>query len=228
MKPEYLYGTDYSLKQSEEMFRMNSDTELLGRFMRLRKTDHVLDVGTNNGALLLYAAAQHPASVCGIDLFPEALNLAEENLRVNSVDAMLICTRLQEFRHEPFDVILCNPPFFPYSGKMVNENEFLAAARHEKYLTLEELFDHVSRLLKDNGRFYLVHRASRMNDIVAECFRCRMRPARIKVAYESKEKAAKSVAFEIVRGTGRQMIIEPPAYLDDRSTYSERSDESWM
>ncbi|MCR4951207.1 MAG: methyltransferase [Solobacterium sp.] len=228
MKPEYLYGTPYCLKQSDEMFRMNSDTELLGRFMRLRRTDHVLDVGTNNGALLLYAAFQKPASLCGIDLFEEALTLARQNLRDNRAEAELICTKLQDLRREPFDVILCNPPFFPYSGKMVNENEFLAAARHEKYLTLEELFEHVSRLLKDNGRFYLVHRASRMNDIMEECFRRRMRPARIRIAYETKNKAAKSAVFEIVRGTGRQMVIEPPAFLDERSTYSERSDENWM
>ena len=55
MKPDYLPGTPYLLIQPEGMYHMNSDTELLGRFLKIRHKDTVLDIGTHTGALLMYA-----------------------------------------------------------------------------------------------------------------------------------------------------------------------------
>ena len=134
MKPEYVYGTDCVLYQSEEMFRMNSDSELLGLFMRLKHRDSVLDIGTNNGVLLLYASCWKPKHLCGIDLFEEAINLASKNMDTNHVEAELHVSRLQDFRHERFDVLVCNPPYFSQSGTMVSENRYLEAARHDTNL----------------------------------------------------------------------------------------------
>ena len=37
------------------MFRINSDTRYLGEFINIKKEESILDIGTNNGALLLYA-----------------------------------------------------------------------------------------------------------------------------------------------------------------------------
>ena len=36
MKLDYLGGTDFLIDQGEEFYRMNSDTELLGRFIRIK------------------------------------------------------------------------------------------------------------------------------------------------------------------------------------------------
>ena len=56
MKRDYLGGTGYTLEQKKEMYHFNSDTELLGRFVQVKKTDSVLDIGCASGALLLYCA----------------------------------------------------------------------------------------------------------------------------------------------------------------------------
>ena len=53
---DYLHGTDIYLHQRKDMFRINTDTALLAQFMDIRKDEIVLDIGTNNGALLLAAA----------------------------------------------------------------------------------------------------------------------------------------------------------------------------
>ena len=39
--------------QDDTMFRINTDTMVLGEFLEIYKEDTVLDIGTNNGALLL-------------------------------------------------------------------------------------------------------------------------------------------------------------------------------
>ena len=46
---DYIAGTDIHLWQRKDMFRINTDTAQLARFMKIRKGERVLDVGTNNG-----------------------------------------------------------------------------------------------------------------------------------------------------------------------------------
>ena len=52
MSFDYLPDTNIYLKQRKDMFRVNTDTHLLGNFMLVKKNESVLDIGTNNGALL--------------------------------------------------------------------------------------------------------------------------------------------------------------------------------
>ena len=113
MKTDYLPGTEFTLVQQDDMYHFNSDTVLLGRFMKAKQKDSVLDIGCASGALLLYASLHHPRQITGIDLFDEVLEQARENLERNHVRAGLVCTRVQDYRPaEQFDVIVCNPPYF--------------------------------------------------------------------------------------------------------------------
>ena len=47
---DYINGTDIYLYQHKKMFRINTDTALLAQFMKVKKGERVLDIGTNNGA----------------------------------------------------------------------------------------------------------------------------------------------------------------------------------
>lgn len=163
----YLHGTDIWLYQRKDMFRVNTDTSLLGHFMKVNDGECVLDIGTNNGALLLYASLFTKGKLIGVDVLAEACELAIHNLEYNKIlNYEVIHSPIQEVNIEPVDVIVCNPPYFPLTEN-VNSNPFLQVARHEIHLTLDELMNQISRLLKDNGRCYMVHRASRENEIVA-------------------------------------------------------------
>ena len=59
MRKDYFLREDLVLYQDQDAFCFNTDTKFLARFMELRKNEVVLDIGTNNGALLL-AADQYP------------------------------------------------------------------------------------------------------------------------------------------------------------------------
>ena len=41
------------LYQDKEHFRFNTDTKLLAKFVLLKKQERILDIGTNNAALLV-------------------------------------------------------------------------------------------------------------------------------------------------------------------------------
>ena len=53
MKLDYLGGTNILIDQGKEFYRMNSDTELLGRFIRIKHQHRFLEMGCNTGAVLL-------------------------------------------------------------------------------------------------------------------------------------------------------------------------------
>ena len=138
----YLPNTEIYLTQRRDMFRMNTDTALLGNFMKCAEGDSVLDIGTNNGALLLYANTHKPGLLCGVDVFKEAIELCEQNLKDNNItNYELYQTRVQDFKHERFDVIVCNPPYFhnTENSTTLSEDEFIRVARHEVNLKMEEL-----------------------------------------------------------------------------------------
>lgn len=51
---------DLKIYQDTDMFLINTDTTVLGEFVEVYKNDTVLDMGTNTGALLLYASRFNP------------------------------------------------------------------------------------------------------------------------------------------------------------------------
>ena len=63
-----------------------------------------------------------------------------------------------------FDVVTCNPPFFKKCN--LNENMEKALARHEIAITLKEILELAAYHLKDKGKFYLVHRPERLEEIL--------------------------------------------------------------
>ncbi|AMC92876.1 hypothetical protein AOC36_02415 [Erysipelothrix larvae] len=159
---DFCPNTNLKVKQHPDMFHMNTDSYLLGTFMKLKKNDIVLDVGTNNGVLLLYASLQKPKALIGLDVFEEAISLAKENMMLNQVDAQLYVSSFQDF-NQKVDVIVCNPPYF--SGDNRNENHFLKVARHEEYLDMDTLFSKSKSLLNDKGRMFLIYPASRLQEL---------------------------------------------------------------
>lgn len=170
MTYDYLPGTDIYLHQRKDMFRMNTDTALLGHFMKIKEDERVLDIGTNNGALLLYASLYTKGKLIGVDVQKEACELAQMNLNEHHIkDFEIIHADIKDVVCEPVDVIICNPPYFKVtSDKQLNVSDYKRIARHECYLTLEVLCSSANRLLKEKGRFYLVHRSDRLVDICVE------------------------------------------------------------
>ena len=218
-RTDYLYGTGFTVVQKENGYHFNSDTELLGLFLKARPSERVLDIGCHSGALMLYAAHDGAAEIEGIDLFEEVTELARENLKRCGVSGTVHTGRVQDLRTGPYDLIACNPPYFKNSGSMVPKDRILHAARHESQMDLRELFACVKRLLDERGRFCMVHRVSRLQDILAAAAEYGFGITRIRIAYRSKDGPGQSVLLELRRGTSREVAAEPPAFLDDRNTF---------
>lgn len=163
---DYLPNTDIYLYQHKEMFRINSDTRYLGEFLNIKKEESILDIGTNNGALLLYASKVGFKKLIGVEINCGALELCKENMVLNKIDNYeLYNCKVQDLYIDKVDVIVCNPPYFK-SGK-TKENTLLANARHEGELSLLELIYSSKRLLKENGRLMLVYKSCDLAEVIS-------------------------------------------------------------
>lgn len=209
---DYIHGTDIYLYQHKKMFRINTDTALLADFMQIRKNETVLDIGTNNGALLLAAHQKGAAKLIGIDIQEEAIQVAEKNMKHHKIDEVkLIIGDVCDIALPKVDVIVCNPPYFKVNeSSNINESKTLQIARHEQYLKLDHLSKKASELLDEKGRMYIVHRPSRISEIIYILKQYRLQTRTLQFVYDENRDEAVSVLIEAVKdGKEHTHVLKP-------------------
>ena len=96
---------------------------------KLAKGRHVLDCFTHTGAFALNAAKGGAASVTAVDVSAEAVEMTEENIRRNGLEAIVtakqanvfdLLTQLAEEKNHDYDFIILDPPAFTKSGHTVH------------------------------------------------------------------------------------------------------------
>lgn len=198
LRVDYLQNhPDYKVVQHEDMYHFNTDTCLLGEFIKINKGDKVLDVGTNNGALLVFIINKGGIA-CGIEINKQALEIAKLTLKENNFEATLINQDFKTYlANEKYDVIVSNPPYFSSKEeKQKNQNEHLKIARHEEMLDLKSLCVSIANNLKEDGRVYLVHRPNRLDDIEKNLNEVNLYINEYQLVYDHRKKEAKSLLIK--------------------------------
>ena len=101
---------------AELVERINKPTQTLPEGKALK----VLDVGTGSGCIAIALKKAHPSwSVTGIDIFPEAIEVARENARRNKVEVHFEVVDIFDFneKNPKYDIVVSNPPYICESEK---------------------------------------------------------------------------------------------------------------
>ena len=209
---DFLPNTDIHLYQDKDMFRINSDTCALGEFINIKKDDVVLDIGTNNGALLLYANKYNCKKLIGVDINYEAIDLCKENMELNNVSNYeLHKSRVQELNISKVDVILCNPPYFKNS--LQNNNELLKRARHEESLSIGEVVHHAQRLLKSNGRIMMVYKTTELINLIVLFDKYGFGITRIKLIFDENKSFSNTFLIEAIKNRKHDLKALKPLII---------------
>lgn len=138
--------------------RVGTDGVLLGAWADVDSASRILDIGTGCGLIALMAAQRNEqAVVTGIDIHEPSVMQAAENVASSpfSDRVRVLCCDVREYRSsEPFDVILCNPPY--YTENVLPPEEDRRLARNTTSLNFRELLSCTSRLISSNGLFSVI------------------------------------------------------------------------
>ena len=120
------------------------------------------------------------------------------------------------------DAIVTNPPYMKKNSGIKNENEMKLISRHEIKCNIEDIIKVSSKLLKDNGELYMVHRPDRLVGII-ECLRkYKIEPKKIRFVYSKKEDNSNLVLIKAVKNAGEFLKIEKPLYIyDENNKYTD-------
>ena len=150
--------------------KVGTDGVLLGAWARVEHCRHVLDMGTGTGLVALMTAQRSQAHIVAIDLDADAVAQAAENVSSspwNSRIQVVEADARTMSDSQPFDAILCNPPFFENSLKCPDSARTMAC--HTDTLSFDELARSASRLLSSEGELSVVIPYDRAHDMTVSC-----------------------------------------------------------
>lgn len=205
------------LIQNKSMFCFGIDAVLLANYAVVNEGDVCMDLCTGNGIIpVLMEAKTKGKHYMGLEIQKESAELARRSVELNNTADRIdivnddLKNAVELYKRGRFDVVTVNPPYMNENHGIVNPSSPKAIARHEICCTLEDIISTSSALLRDKGRFYMVHRPQRLVQIFELCHSYRLEPKRMRMVYPSYGKNANMVLIEAVRGGNSQLTTEPP------------------
>ena len=203
--------------QNQDKFCFGMDAVLLSGFARIRKGDHVLDMGTGTGIIpILLKSKTKGEHFTGLEIQEECADMATRSVQYNGLESAvdIVCGDIKEaagiFGAASFDVVTSNPPYMIGAHGLQNPHMAKAIARHEVLCTLEDVVSQASKVLKDRGRFFMVHRPFRLAEIFSVLTRYKLEPKRMQLVYPYIDREPNMVLIEALKGGNSRITVEPP------------------
>ncbi|WP_458863391.1 tRNA1(Val) (adenine(37)-N6)-methyltransferase [Acidaminobacterium chupaoyuni] len=211
----------FTLLQSDDFFKLTQDSVLLSEWLKLKKGQRALELGTGCGGLWLLAAAKNPGCrIDGLELQEGALAIARENQRQNGLEEQgeLIQADLTVWngRHQ-YDVCFCNPPYFEPQKTLTAPHPPRAAARSQQACSMEAVCAAAGRALRQGGLFYFCFRPGNWENAQNALMKNGFALKRLRMVHQTAEKPAQLMLCCAAYGGGAWLEIEPPLLLKELS-----------
>ncbi|MDM8277801.1 tRNA1(Val) (adenine(37)-N6)-methyltransferase [Ligilactobacillus aviarius] len=226
-----LLAENLQIIQSADVFSFSLDAVLLADFVKSvsRPDRKAVDLCAGNGAVGLFISKKFAGRIDQVEIQSRLADMNQRSLELNELtDRIKVYNRdlkdaFSFLEKDSYDVVTCNPPYFktlPQSKK--NPNQYLALARHEIAVTLEDTVKVASGLLKTGGKAYYVHRPDRLIEILDTMQAHRLAPKRIKLIYPKQGRDANMVLIEAIKdGKSDGLKFLPPVITyTDQNEYT--------
>lgn len=219
-----LQTNGYYIIQDPKRFCFGIDAVLLSSFAKVKKHEKALDLGTGTGIIPILLEAKNEGSCYhALEIQEESADMAARSVRYNHLEDKIeiktgdIKEAAKIYGAASFEVITTNPPYMIGAHGQKNDNEAKYIARHEVLCTLDDIMRESSRLLKDKGRFYMVHRPFRLPEIMRTMSQYRIEPKRMRLVYPYIDKEPNMVLIEGLKNGKPRIQIEPPLIVYEKN-----------
>lgn len=207
----------YGIIQNKDGFCFGMDAVLLSGFARVKPGEEVLDLGTGTGIIpILLEAKTEGSHFTGLEIQKISADMARRSVQLNDLTEKVsivegdIKEAVSVFGRASFDVVTSNPPYMTGNHGLTNPELPKAIARHEVLCTLEDVVGQAAALLKENGRFYMVHRPFRLAEIMNVMSRYRLEPKRMRLVCPFADREPNMVLLEGLKGGRPRITVEKP------------------
>ena len=219
----------FRIIQNQFCFCFGMDAVLLANFARISPKADVIDLGTGTGIVpLLLAAKSKGQSWTGLEIQENMVDMARRSVEMNEVTEKVNILQgdlkavREMFKPAQFGAVTSNPPYMTENSGLKNPSDTIYISRHEVSASLEDVVSAASYLLKTNGTFTMVHRPSRLPEIMEMMVKYRLEPKRMQLVQPTVDKEPNLVLIEGVKEAGRECRILPTlAVYDNEGNYTE-------
>lgn len=216
--------------QNKDGFCFGIDAVLLSNFAKdIRNNSKVLDLGTGTGIVgILLCEKTKLSKIYGIDIQKDVCDMALRSVELNNLEKKfeIINTNIKNlneiFEENSFDAIVSNPPYKKDNTGLKNESETKLISRHEITASLEDFISVSSRLLKNNGNIYMVHRTERLSDLFYLLKKYNLEPKKLRLVQSYINSKPKLILVKATKNAKSFLNIEEPLIIYNKDgTYTE-------
>jgi tRNA1Val (adenine37-N6)-methyltransferase len=218
-----ILGGALTVVQPRHGYRFSIDSILLGRFVRARQRDRVLELGAGCGVVsVMIAALWNPREVVAVEIQPDLAAMAARNAVLNGLDSIRVLNvdlrarRIDGLIPASYDLVVANPPYRALLTGRTSPNPERRIARDESAATLAEFVNAAKRYAANGAKVAFVFKASRSAELLRGLADNTLEPKRIRFVHPRADAPAATILVEARKGGGIEAAIEPPLIIYDR------------
>ena len=209
------------LIQNKKGFCFGIDSVLLSDYAKcIKKNSKVIDIGTGTGIVsILLSAKTEVSKIYGIEIQKDVAEMASRSVKLNKLENKIeilnadIKDIFKYLQPNSFEAIVTNPPYKKVDTGVKSFDESQLISRHEYKCTLEDIVSQSSKLLKDLGEFYMVHRAERLVDIMCCLRKYRLEPKNIRFVHSKADDKPTLILVRAVKNAKQFFKIDTPLVI---------------
>ncbi len=221
----------YKIYQDPERFCFGIDAVLLAGEAVVKKTDNVCDLCSGSGIIpFLFLARGDVEKVTAVEYFEYFCNNMQKSAELNGCADRLNIVNAdikeidKHFKKSIFDVVTVNPPY-EKNGHGIDSSDYMKnAARRETLCDIDDVCAAAAYILKTGGKMYMVHRPSRMCDVLCAMRKYKIEPRTVKLVQSKKDSAPILMLVEGIKGAPPYLTVQKNMIIyNDDGSYTEES-----
>lgn len=215
--------------QNKKWFCFGMDAVLLTNYCDIKNNSKIADLGTGTGIIpILLSGKRNYSKAYAIEIQEKVAEMAARSVALNGLQEKIeilnidLRDSLNYLEPNSFDAVISNPPYKLNNSGIINPSDQKAISRHEIKCTLEDVISTAAALLKQHGRFYMVHRPDRLADIICLLRKYCLEPKHMRFVHPRSAAKPNMILIRASKSGNPELKFDPPLYIyDDEGNYTE-------
>lgn len=209
-----------------EEHHFSTDTILLADFAKPRKKDVCADFGSGCGTIaFLWKIRNLPKKIYAVEIQENAVSQIYKSVEENKFsDLDIVYGDIKDIKNlfpaECLDMVACNPPYKAIGTGIQNEDSSKKTARHEEFLSMENLAKSAKYVIKFGGRLCICQRPERLTDAIAIFRANNLEPKILRFVQQRNNSAPSLFLLECRKGGKNALTVMPTLYIEEEGAFS--------